>query len=130
MKGNNSNQRDKKVDRAFEVIEGLEKSEKKPGDAKKPDPKKKSGDKRKRSGLQVQFSLDALISERDTLTSQEKNLRPGASNLLRFDFTVPYVWRIPVLGKTALKVVKYLQAEEGTESIRDILNSFKKKKPL
>ena len=125
------NLRNKKVDRAFEVIEGLEKSEKKETSAKKQDHKKAGRDsKGKRSGLQIKFSLDALISERDTQTSPEKDLRPGASNLLNFDFTVPYVWRIPVIGKTALRVVKYLQAEENTESIRDILNSFKKKKPL
>ena len=126
-----SNLRDKKVDRAFEVIEGLEKSEKKDHSAKKSNHKKATGDsKGKRSGLQIKFSLDALISERDTRTTNEKDLRPGASNLLNVDFTVPYIWRIPVVGKTALKIVKYLQAEEGSESIRDILNSFKKKKPL
>lgn len=126
-----NNQRDKKVDRAFEVIEGMEKAEKKDDSAKKSNHKKATGDsKGKRSGLQIKISLDALISERDTLTTNEKNLRPGASNLLNFDFTVPYIWRIPVIGKTALKVVKYLQEEEGTESIRDILKSFKKKKPL
>lgn len=126
-----NNLRDKKVDRAFEVIEGLEKSEKKDDAARKPNHRKAAGDsKGKRSGLQIKFSLDALISERDTQTTNAKNLRPGASNLLNVDFTVPYIWRIPVIGKTALKVVKYLQAEEGSESIRDILNSFKKKKPL
>lgn len=126
-----NNLRDKKVDRAFEVIEGLEKSEKKDDSAKKSNHKKSAGDsKGKRSGLQIKFSLDALISERDTQTTNAKNLRPGASNLLNVDFTVPYIWRIPVIGKTALKVVKYLQTEESSESIRDILNSFKKKKPL
>lgn len=126
-----NNLRDKKVDRAFEVIEGMEKSEKK-GDSKDKSTHKKAGgdSKGKRSGLQIKFSMDALISEQDTHTTGSKNLRPGASNLLNFNFTVPYIWRIPVLGKTALKVVKYLQTEENTESIRDILNSFKKKKPL
>lgn len=125
---NNNDQRNKKVDRAFEVIEGLEKSEKKTTGAKKAEPRKKAGEKGKRSGLQIKFSMDALISEKET--SQEKNLRTGASNLLTFDFTVPYVWRIPVIGKTALKLVKYLQEEDNSESIRDILNSFKKKRPL
>jgi hypothetical protein len=126
-----NNSRDKKVDRAFEVIEGMEQSEKKGDSAGKSTHKKAGGDsKGKRSGLQIKFSMDALISEQDTHTTHAKNLRPGASNLLNFDFTVPYIWRIPVLGKTALKVVKYLQAGENTESIRDILNSFKKKKPL
>jgi len=123
-----NNSRDKKVDRAFEVIEGLEKSEKKGDSNDKSTQKQADGDsKGKRSGLQIKFSMDALISEQDT---HARNLRPGASNLLNVDFTVPYIWRIPVLGKTALKVVKYLQAEENTESIRDILNSFNKKKPL
>lgn len=125
-----SKQHEKKVDRAFEVVERLEKNEKKKNSdsvrSSRKDTVKKSGGSR--SGLQIHFSLDALISDKDTRTSKEKNLRPGKSNLLNFKFTVPYIWSIPVLGKTALKIVKRLQAEEYPESIRDILGSLKRKK--
>lgn len=125
-----SKQHEKKVDRAFEVVERLEKNEKKKNSdsvrSSKKDTVKKSGGSR--SGLQIHFSLDALISDKDTRKSKEKNLRPGKSNLLNFKFTVPYIWSIPVLGKTALKIVKRLQAEEYPESIRDILGSLKRKK--
>lgn len=124
-----SKQHEKKVDRAFEVVERLEKNEKKktpsPESAKKDTGKRSGGS---RSGLQIQFSMDALISDKDTRASKEKNLRAGKSNLLNFKFTVPYIWSIPILGKTALKVVKSLQAEEYPESIRDILGSLKRKK--
>lgn len=120
--------RDKKVDRAFEVIEGLEKSDKKEAAAGKSAPKGPAPITiPKKSGLKIKISLDALISEKDTQTTREKNLHPGISNLLNLDFTVPYIWRIPIVGKTALKVVKYVQKEQRPESIRDILKAFRKK---
>jgi len=126
-----SKQHEKKVDRAFEVVERLEKNEKKKSastKSSKKDPGKRPGGSR--SGLQIHFSLDALISDKDTRTSKAKDLRAGKSKLLDFKFTVPYIWNIPVFGKTALKVVKRFQTEEYSESIRDILGSLKRKKPL
>ena len=121
---------EKKVDRAFEVVERLEKNEKKKNADSAKSSQKDAGRRpgERRSGLQIQFSLNALISDKDTRASKEKNLRAGKSNLLNFKFTVPYIWNIPVFGKTALKVVKRFQAEEPSESIRDILGSLKRKK--
>ncbi len=117
-----------KVERAFEVVERLEKREKAP---KPPgaSPKSKK-DKELSSGLRVHFSLDALVSEKDTKGAKEGELHPGKSNLLNIRFTIPYIWQIPVLGKTALKVIKRFQSEDYPESIRDILDSFRRKKPL
>jgi hypothetical protein len=120
-------QNEKKVDRAFEVVEGLEnKGEKKnPGNSKaKSAPK--SGKAPRRSGLRVHFSMDALVSESDTGTSRDSKLRPGAAKLLNIDFTLPYIWRIPIFGKTALKIVRRVQREEYPDSVRDILRSLRK----
>ena len=120
-----------KVDRAFEVVDRLEKNEKRKAasaDAAVSDSEKKQTGKR--SGLQFRFSMDALISDKDTRVAKEDDLRAGESNLLNFKITLPYIWQIPVIGKTALKVIKRIQTEEYPESIKDILSSLKKKKTL
>lgn len=121
-------QDEKKVERAFEVIENLERTSKK-GDSPKTSDSRKAGMKkgREESGIRIRFSLDALISEKDTESSREKDLRAGRSNLLDIGFTVPYIWKIPVIGPTVLKIVKHLQAESYPETLRDILNSFRRK---
>ncbi len=119
----------RKVERAFEVVERLEKREKSPKPPG-PSPKGKKEKGLNSSGLRVHFSLDALISEKDTKAAREGELHPGKSNLLNIRFTVPYIWQIPVLGKTALKVIKRFQSDDYPESIRDILDSFRRKKPL
>jgi hypothetical protein len=116
-----------KVDRAFEVVDRLEQNAKRVADSEEAafsgkDPV------RKKSGLQFHFSMDALISDQDTRAAKEKNLRSGKSNLLNFKITLPYIWQIPVIGKTALRIIKRIQAEEYPESIKDILSSLKKKK--
>jgi len=117
-----------KVDRAFEVVDRLEKNAERMADsAKVAAPEKKQGGKR--SGLQFRFSMDALISDQDTQAAKEDDLRSGESNLLNFKITLPHIWKIPVIGKTALKIIKRIQAEEYPESIKDILSSLKKKKP-
>lgn len=121
---------DKKIDRAFEVVERLEKKEKDQAPLSETGSKKsKKSGSAKRSGLQFRFSMDALISDQDTRASQSRDLLPGESNLVNFKITLPHVWKIPVIGKTALKIVRYLQADDRSESIRDILSSLKRKKP-
>lgn len=119
---------EKKIDRAFEVVERLEKKEKDQRPDAEPVKPKKQGSA-KRSGLQFRFSMDALISEQDTRGTRSGDLRPGESNLVNFKITLPHVWKIPVIGKTALKIVRYFQADDRSESIRDILSSLKRKKP-
>lgn len=96
--------------------------------SQKPRIRKKSAGKKAKeeSGIRIHLSLDALISEKDTETSRERDLHPGKSNLLDIRFTVPYIWKIPVIGKAALKIVKHLQASSYPETLRDILNSFRR----
>jgi hypothetical protein len=121
---------EKKVERAFEVIEKLEKSDNaRNKEAEFAGKKKTAGRKdHDKSGLRIHFALDALVSESDTRQAGEKDLQSGSSKLIDIRFTVPYIWRIPVIGKTALKIVKHLQAEKYPESIRDILGSFRRDK--
>lgn len=118
-----------KVERAFEVVDRLEKNEKRmaasAGAGTSGSKKKQTG---KRSGLQFRFSMDALISDQDTRAAKKGDLHAGESNLLNFKITLPHIWKIPVIGKTALKVIRRIQAEEYPESIKDILSSLKKKK--
>lgn len=115
-----------KVDRAFEVVEGLESKGDKEAGAKKSNSAAKGGKPAGRSGLRFKISMDALVSESDTHASKDSKLRPGASKLLNIDFTVPYIWRIPIFGKTALSVIRRIQRDEYPESIREILRSLTK----
>lgn len=120
---------EKKVERAFEVIERLEKNDTAGAGAdetlKKKPRERKAHEK---SGLRIHFALDALLSDSDTRTPEAKDLKAGPAKLLDIRFTVPYIWQIPVIGKTALKIVKLLQPEQHTESIRDILRSLQRDK--
>jgi len=124
-------QDEKKVERAFEVIENLDMTSKKGASQAAGGHKKSIGRKaREESGIRVQFSLDALISEKDTQTSREEDLHAGKSNLLNIRFTVPYIWKIPIIGKSALKIIKHLQAKSYPETVRDILGSFRRNRNL
>ena len=112
----------KKVEDAFDLVDKLDK-ENPPGNiGVKADPKPVS-----RSGLRVRFAIDALISDSDTRAVDDKEIRAGESILVDFGITLPYIWNIPVIGKTVLKVVKYLQKEDRPESVRDILKSLRQK---
>lgn len=128
-KNDTTENNDTKVDRAFEVIERMENNEKKMSDVKhgKASQKKQS---KKRSGLQFRFSMKALISDQDKQALSQEDFGAGESDLLNFNITVPYLWRIPVIGPAALKVINRIQSDDYQESIKDILKSLKKKKPL
>ncbi|NOY69692.1 MAG: hypothetical protein GXP53_09455 [Deltaproteobacteria bacterium] len=122
----------KKVREAFRIVENLDnyrdkgtaKSRAAPGPERSP--KKKGGG----SGLRLRFGLDALISASDTRAAKDKNLQPGESRLVDIHITIPYVWKIPILGKKALGMVRKIQAQGYPESIRDILKSLRAKSPL
>ena len=116
-----------KVDRAFAVVDRLEENAKRVADSVETAVSEKK--QTKRSGLQFCFSMDALISDQDTRSAREDNLRSGESNLLNFKITLPYIWKIPVIGKTALKIIRRIQTDEYPESLKDILKSLKRKKP-
>ena len=121
----------KKVRDAFKIVEDLDnyreraavKSCAAPEPAK--DSKKGAG-----SGLRLRFGLDALISDSDTRAAKDETLQSGESRLMDIHITIPYVWKIPILGKKALGIVRNIQAQGYPESIRDILKSLRAKSPL
>ncbi len=120
---------EKKVERAFEVIEKLEKNDKDANHAAAAPKKVPRGRMAvEKSGLRIHFALDAMVSEDDTHKTGEKDLQAGNSKLLDIRFTVPYIWQIPVIGKTAMKIVKFLQPDRHSESVRDILKSLQRDK--
>lgn len=117
-----------KVDSAFELVEQLEKNQGE-GAAEKAaaSESRKAAPKTSRSGLRVNFSVAALISENDTRSAGDDAVRAGESKLLNFGITLPYIWQIPVVGPTALKVVKYFQKDDQPESLRDVMKSLRRK---
>ncbi|MFO8112010.1 MAG: hypothetical protein R6T92_05815 [Desulfosalsimonadaceae bacterium] len=120
---------EKKVERAFEVIERLEKNDKDANNAAATPKKVPRGRmETEKSGLRIHFALDAMVSENDTRKTGEKDLQAGKSKVLDIRFTVPYIWQIPVIGKTAMKIVKFLQPDRHSESVRDILKSLQRDK--
>jgi len=121
----------KKVRDAFKIVENLDNYRDRaagkrcaaPGDKKRP--QKAAG-----SGLRLRFGLDALISDSDTRAVKDETLQPGESKLMDIHITIPYVWKIPILGKKALGVVRKIQSKGYPESVRDILKSLRAKSPL
>ena len=122
-----------KVDSAFELMEQLEKTRDGQYAAEEAETPESSSQGRafSRSGLRVNFSVAALISEADTPTAPDKaTIRAGESRLFNLDLTLPYVWQIPLVGPTALKFVRYFQKNEEPESLRGILQSLRRKSRL
>ena len=120
----------KKVEDAFELVEKMENYH--PGESEKTRQERKKDDKKEapRSGLRFRFGLDAFISDSDTRAADDTEMRPGKATLLNINVTVPYIWKIPFIGKTALRLIKRVQAQGAPESLRDILNSLRNKKTL
>ena len=131
---------EKKLERAFEVIEKLEKSDNaknspaagvEPNSAGKSESVRKTSVNRKnthKSGIHIHLALDALISEDDTQKTGSKEMQAGTSKLINVGVTIPHIWKIPVIGRTALKIVRHFQVEKHPETIRDILCSLQREK--
>lgn len=121
----------KKVREAFKIVENLDNYRERAAvkSCAGPEPAKVSK-KGVGSGLRLRFGLDALISDSDTRAVKGESLRPGESRIMDIHITIPYVWKIPVLGKKALGMVRKIQAKGYPESIRDILKSLRAKSRL
>lgn len=119
-----------KVEDAFELVEKMEKHYPHEPESAPHKPKADHRKRASRSGLRFRFGLDAFVSDNDTRTTDEKDIRPGKATLLDIDVTVPYVWKIPIIGKRALRIVKYFQSQGAPESVRDILKTLRSKKPF
>lgn len=125
-------QQRKKVRDAFKIVEHLDNYRDRAAGNRcaAPGAKKRPQSKASGSGLRLRFGLDAIISDSDTRAAKDETLQPGESKLMDIHITIPYVWKIPILGKKALGMVRKLQAQGYPESIRDILKSLRAKSPL
>jgi hypothetical protein len=104
---------EEKAVKAFELIEIFEKkgkAERKPLRPVKNSHCEPAAVKNENSGIHIHFSMDALVSDSDKLENGEKAPNPGKSKLFDVSFTIPYVWRVPVIGKTLLKTIRRFQA--------------------
>jgi|GEM_PF-1431497 len=120
-----------KVREAFKIVESLDSYRKPVGESSgNATGNEKDTKKAKGSGLRLTFGLDAIVSESDISAVEDGSIMAGESRLINFHITIPYVWKIPVLGKRALGLVRRFQANGSRESIRDILKSLRAKSPL
>jgi len=118
---------EKKVERAFAVIENFEKRDAKQSDG--PAPRTTTaggGTPAEKSGIRICFAMDAVVSEQDRRKTGDRDVTPGPARLLDIRFTVPYIWQIPVIGRPALKTVRHFQAKGYPESLRGILRLLKR----
>ncbi len=120
---------EKKVERAFAVIENFEKRDARQGGG--PDPGRKSaggGKPAEKSGIRICFAMDALVSEQDKRKTGDQDFKPGPARLVDIRFTVPYIWQLPIIGKPALKTVRHFQASGYPNPLRGILGFLKRDK--
>ncbi len=116
--------RNKKVDDALALVEKMEKEA---GETSEKKMSRDSGaNEVKSSGIRFHVALDALIGEKDSELAQEEGVKPGENPLFNLKITIPYIWRVPVFGKLALRMVKRLTADQP-ESIGEILRSLRGK---
>jgi len=95
-----SRPRKKKVEDAFDVVDKLGNAEVKLPDIHRIPPPKDQG-------FHIQFKLD-LISVEDIL-NPEKNADNKKDSSIVFDFTIPYIWNLPVFNEITKTVVNELK---------------------
>ncbi|HMV81284.1 MAG TPA: hypothetical protein PKA14_25385 [Leptospiraceae bacterium] len=92
--------RKKKVEDAFDVVDKLGNTGAKLPDIQRIPPPKDQG-------FHIQFKLD-LISVEDIL-NPEKNADNKKDSSIVFDFTIPYIWNLPVFNEITKTVVNELK---------------------
>lgn len=117
---------EKKVERAFAVIENFEKRSATQRDGPAPRKTTGGGTPAEKSGIRICFAMDAVVSEQDRRKTGDPDFKPGPARLLDIRFTVPYIWQIPVIGKPALKTVRYFQAKGYPDPLRGLLRFLKR----
>lgn len=95
-----SRPRKKKVEDAFDVVDKLGNAGVKLPDIQRIPPPKDQG-------FHIQFKLD-LISVEDIL-NPDKNADNKKDSSIVFDFTIPYIWNLPVFNEITKTVVNELR---------------------
>ncbi len=103
----------KKIDNAFEIMENIEKET----SAEKTSGKKaigqrsnstKSASPLERLGFRFHISLDAVMPEKKD--SKKKSQAPlKKSSILDIGLTIPFFWKMPIIGGIAQKVVQSIK---------------------
>lgn len=119
----------KKVDDAFDLMDRLDSNPSVEAIENGSGRPKRSGkaDKAPQSGLRIRFGIDALVSDSDSRAANENGPLAGESTLIDLGITLPYIWRVPLVGKTALKLIRHFQKEDRPSTVRDILKSLRQK---
>jgi len=108
----------KKIDNAFKIMKHIEEddssedmaSERK-GSVRERKPDSPSFQP-KRQGFRFRISLDALIPNKKSLDDDEedrKSSRISRAPLLDIGVTIPFLWRFPIIGEIAQKVVRNIK---------------------
>jgi hypothetical protein len=94
--------RPEKVDRAFEVVDKIEKRDHVQAlEVQKFQPPAEQG-------IHIRFKLD-LVNLEDILNIGNPENKEKKENSIVFDFTIPYIWHLPVLNEVTRTVVQELK---------------------
>ena len=107
-----------KLDKAFEVVENLDKSIQQTSAV----PVKKDSDIQERKdasivplsgkfGFRFKISVDAIMPLEAEKTSPKDQDKAKKSSVVEIGFTLPFIWGLPVIGGLAKKLLKKLNKE-------------------
>ena len=106
----------KKIDAAFEIMEHIDNDDDfseeesiERNDSIQEDEPVSSSPPSKRQGFRFQISLDALIPDKKSKDEDRKSSRISKSQLLDIGVTIPFLWRFPIIGGIAKKVVRNIK---------------------
>jgi hypothetical protein len=104
----------KKIDTAFEIMDHIqeetsthitsnEESTSGPMDSKK------SRSTKERTGFRFHISLDAVMPEKKTDSRNRSPLPVNKSSILDIGLTIPFFWKMPIIGKIVQKVIRNMK---------------------
>lgn len=104
----------KKIDTAFEIMDHIqeETSTHIPSNEERisgPMDSKKSRSKKERTGFRFHISLDAVMPEKTTDSRNRSTLPVNESSILDIGLTIPFFWKMPIIGKIVQKVIQNMK---------------------
>jgi hypothetical protein len=104
----------KKIDSAFEIMDHIqeETSTHIPSDEERtsrPFDSRKNNSKKERTGFRFHISLDAVMPEKKTDSRNRSPLPANKSSILDIGLTIPFFWKMPIIGKIVQKVIQNMK---------------------
>lgn len=106
----------KKIDKAFEIMDSIEETgDAGPGDAAAPRGNTRHGgadrqtSSSQRHGIRFRFSLDAVMPEKKESDGEHDPTQKNQSALVDIGLTLPFIWKIPIIGGIAQKVARHIK---------------------